>query len=45
MKSGVRIGTTPLTATSDRSTSPETKKKVLSLTTGPPTPHENSLRL
>src|SRR5438309_1119184 len=44
MKCGVRIETLPLTATSERSTSPETKKNVLSLRMGPPTPQENSLR-
>ena len=44
MNCGVRMETLALTATSERSTSPETKKKVLSLRMGPPTPHENSLR-
>ena len=44
MNWGVSTETTPLTATSERSTSPETKKNVLSLRIGPPRPHENSLR-
>ena len=42
MNCGVRMVLTSLTATSERRTSPETKKNVLSLMMGPPTPHENS---
>ena len=44
MNSGVRIVRAPLTATSDRSTSPEVKKNVRSRLIGPPAPHENSVR-
>ena len=44
MNCGVRIERGPLTATVERSTSPETKKNVLSLRMGPPRPQEISLR-
>src|SRR4029450_941293 len=44
MNCGVRIERSPLTATSERKTSPETKKKVRSFRIGPPNPQETSLR-
>ena len=44
MNCGVRIERSSLTATSERSTSPDTKKNVLSLMMGPPMPQANSLR-
>src|SRR5207244_9454084 len=45
MNCGVTMLAVRLMATSDRSTSPDVKKNVRSLTTLPPNPHEYSFRL